>query len=284
MSLRAMPELRCPDGLTGSSALSPKAATMFRRMDAPQAAASDGSDVISVLDVIGNDWWTGEGVTAKRISAALRQIGDRPVTVVINSPGGDFFEGVTIYNQLRAHPAKVTVKIIGLAASAASVIAMAADEIQIAKLGFMMIHNTQWSAGGDRHIMYETGDIMKVFDEACAQMYAERCGEPVASIQAMMDKETWLGGEEVIKAGFADVIADFDLKEALPANAAPALYRLEAALSSGKPMPRAERRRLMKEILDDMPSAAVEPVMPSADDDAIDRLRLAAARLSLIRA
>lgn len=285
MSLRALPELRSPDGVTGSVHITEKAAQMYRPLEAPRAAAADGSDVITVLDVIGYDWWTGEGVTAKRISAALRQIGDKPVTVLINSPGGDFFEGVSIYNMLRAHPSKVTVQIIGIAASAASVIAMAGDEIQIAKLGFMMIHNTQWVASGDRHVMYETGDIMKVFDETCAEMYADRSGQSVADVQTMLDDETWLGGQGAIDKGFADLLADFDVEEAGVSNSKPALYRLEAALTAGKPLPRAERRKLIKEIAEGMPGAAHGTVTPSADDDdVLDRLRLAAARLSLTRA
>ncbi|UXS00826.1 head maturation protease, ClpP-related [Agrobacterium tumefaciens] len=284
MSLRALPELHCPDGVTGSVHLTEKALQMYRPMEMPRAAAVDGSDVITVLDVIGYDWWTGEGVTSKRISGALRQIGDKPVTVLINSPGGDFFEGVTIYNLLRAHPAKVTVQILGIAASAASVIAMAGDEVQIAKLGFVMVHNTQWVAAGDRHVMYETGDIMKVFDETCAEMYADRTGQEISDIQKMLDAETWLGGQGAVDKGFADKVADFDIETSSVSNSKPALYRLEAALASGKPLPRSERRKLIKEISEGMPGAAPQNVMPSADDDAIDRLRLAAARLSLTRA
>lgn len=284
MSLRVLPELHCPDGVTGSVHLTEKAVQMYRPMEAPRAAAVDGSDVITILDVIGYDWWTGEGVTAKRVSAALRQIGDKPVTVVINSPGGDFFEGVTIYNLLRAHPSKVTVQILGIAASAASVIAMAGDEIEIAKLGFMMIHNTQWVAAGDRHVMYETGDIMKVFDETCAEMYADRTGQELAVIQKMLDDETWLGGQGAVDKGFANKVADFDAETSAVSNSKPALYRLEAALASGKPLPRSERRKLIKELSEGMPGAANRNVTPSADDDAIDRLRLAAARLSLTRA
>ena len=284
MSLRALPVLNCPDGVTGSVHLSQKAVEMYRPIELPTNAAVDGSDVISILDVIGYDWWTGEGVTAKRVSAALRQIGDKPVTVIINSPGGDFFEGVTIYNLLRAHPQKVTVQILGIAASAAATIAMAGDEIQIAKLGFMMIHNTQWVAAGDRHVMYETGDLMKVFDETCAEMYADRSGQDLASVQKLLDDETWFGGQGAVDKGFADAIKDFDVNTSSVTNSQPALYRLEAALASGKPLPRSERRKLIKEISASMPSAAPESVTPSADADVIDRLRLVAARLSLTRA
>ncbi len=284
MSLRPLPELSCPGGVHGSHHLSEKAVQMFRPIETPTAASTDGSDVITILDVIGYDWWTGEGVTAKRVSAALRQIGDKPVTVVINSPGGDFFEGVTIYNLLRAHPAKVTVQILGIAASAASVIAMAGDDIQIAKLGFIMIHNTQWVAAGDRHVMYETGDIMKVFDGTCAEMYAERSEQDLATVQKMLDDETWLGGQGAVDKGFADRVTDFDVQASGATNSKPALYRLEAALASGKPLPRSERRKLIKELSEGMPGAAPQNVMPSADDDAIDQLRLVAARLSLTRA
>lgn len=287
MSIRTLPELTCPEGLNGSVQLAERAARMFTPIAAPVMAAADGSDVITILDVIGYDWWTGEGVTAKRVSAALRQIGAKPVTVQINSPGGDFFEGVTIYNLLRAHPAKVTVQIVGIAASAASVIAMAGDEIQIAKLGFMMIHNTQWGAAGDRHVMAETAEVMAVFDRAAAEMYAERIGSDAESVAKMLDAETWFGGDGAVEQGFADKVVDFDVQPAEVKNATAALYRLEAALASGKPMPRSERRRLMKEI-QGTPSADLENAMPGAGDQAVDDgstdLSLALARLKLARA
>lgn len=93
----------------------------------------------------------GRGVTAKRISAALRAIGNNDVVVNINSPGGDMFEGLAIYNLLRSHSGKVTVNILGIAASAASIIAMAGDEVQMGRGAFLMIHNC-WAVGvGNRH-------------------------------------------------------------------------------------------------------------------------------------
>lgn len=287
MSIRKLPELRCPEGLTGSAQLSEKAIRMFTPLASPQMAAADGSNVITILDVIGYDWWTGEGVTAKRVAAALRQIGANPVTVQINSPGGDFFEGVTIYNMLRAHPAKVTVQILGIAASAASVIAMAADEIQVAKLGFIMIHNTQWVAAGDRHAMTETAEIMSVFDQAATEMYAERTGVEADKIASMLDAETWLAGQGAVDQGFADRVVDFDVQPVEVSNSTTALYRVEAALASGKPMPRSERRKLMKD-LQDTPRADPENAMPGAGDQAVDDgstdLSLALARLKLARA
>src|SRR5690606_10809382 len=81
----------------------------------PKAAGEAADNVISIFDVIGEDWWTGEGFTAKRCAGALRKIGNRDVVVQINSPGGDVFEGMAIYNLLRSHPANVTVEVMGIA-------------------------------------------------------------------------------------------------------------------------------------------------------------------------
>lgn len=115
-----------------------------------QAAAEDDKNTISILDAIGFDPWSGEGVTAKRISAALRSMAGADVTVNVNSPGGDMFEGLAIYNILREYKGHVTIKVLGLAASAASIIAMAGDEIQVARSGFLMVHNGWTIAAGNR--------------------------------------------------------------------------------------------------------------------------------------
>ncbi|EEF3733400.1 Clp protease ClpP [Salmonella enterica] len=115
-----------------------------------KAAATDDNS-ISVFDVIGQDYW-GEGVTAKRIAGALRAMNGADVTVNINSPGGDMFEGLAIYNLLREYQGKVTVKVLGIAASAASVIAMAGDDIQIGRGAFLMIHNCWVVAMGNGFI------------------------------------------------------------------------------------------------------------------------------------
>lgn len=135
------------------------------RWDGGIKAATTDDNSISVFDVIGQDYW-GEGVTAKRIAGALRAMNGADVTVNINSPGGDMFEGLAIYNLLREYEGRVTVKVLGIAASAVSVIAMAGDDIQIGRGAFLMIHNC-WvyamgsavrlqSAGNDSHRLYQT--------------------------------------------------------------------------------------------------------------------------------
>ena len=104
-------------------------------------AAADDSDptVIDIYDIIGEDWWTGEGFTEKKLAGILRKVGNADVTVNINSPGGDVFQGVAIYNRLKRHEGKVNVNVTGLAASAASVIAMAGDKVTMYTGTMLMI-------------------------------------------------------------------------------------------------------------------------------------------------
>ena len=174
------------------------------------AGEADAENAISIFDVIGYDWWTGEGVTAKRVAASLRAIGDADVVVNINSPGGDYFEGLAIYNLLREHRGRVTVKVIGIAASAASVIAMAGDEVQIARAGFLMIHNAWVTTSGDRHQLKETADWLAPFDATAADIYAVRTGLKAAEVGVLLDKETWIGGNEAVEKGFADSLLPSD--------------------------------------------------------------------------
>lgn len=249
-----------------------------------QAAEGGGDNTISILDVIGIDWWTGEGVTAKRIAGALRAIGDKDVTVLINSPGGDMFEGLAIRSLLAEHPGRVTVKVLGLAASAASVIAMAGDEIQIARAGFFMIHNAWLIAMGDRNALREIADMMEPFDAAMADLYAARSGIAVKDIVKMMDKETWIGGSAAVEQGFADALLPSDALDdskaqasALPDRKA-ALQTIEQSLAKGERLPRSQRRLLMKAINDKdlndsggTPGAAT-PGKPGAAEPATDQI------------
>ena len=138
--------------------ISPKALQLWN--PGVQAAASEEND-IGIFDVIGEDFW-GEGVSSKRIASALRNIGsENPVTVNINSPGGDLFEGLAIYSLLKEHKGAVTVKVLSLAASAASIIAMAGDQIQVARAGFFMIHNAWTLAIGNRHDLRDIADFLE---------------------------------------------------------------------------------------------------------------------------
>ncbi|MGE4321934.1 MAG: head maturation protease, ClpP-related [Sphingobium sp.] len=174
----------------------------------PLAAADDKDNIISIYDVIGEDWWTGGGFTAKRMANALRSIGDADVVVNINSPGGDMFEGIAIYNMLREHQARVTVNVMGWAASAASIIAMAGDEIRVGLGTFVMVHNAWGGVIGNRHDFAEASKVFEGFDSAIADIYQARTGLARDEIVKLMDAETFMGPSDAVKNGFADTIAN----------------------------------------------------------------------------
>lgn len=215
----------------------------------PEVRAADRDDdrSISIYDAIGYDPWTGEGVTAKRVAGALRSLGKGPVTVNINSPGGDMFEGLAIYNLLREHEGEVNVKVLGLAASAGSVIAMAGDTVQIARAGFLMIHNAWVVAMGNRNDLRELATWLEPFDAAMGDIYAVRTGLEAKAISKLMDSESWIGGAAAVEQGFADELLASDQVGKGAANAsASAVRRLEAALRNGG-MPKSEAMRLISE-------------------------------------
>jgi len=246
----------------------PKALEKWQPELQPRAEAgadAAGPLVIDIMDVIG-ETWDGYGVTGRRIGALLRNAGDRDVVVNINSPGGDVFEGLAVYNMLRGHKGDVTVRVVGLAASAASVIAMAGDRIEIARAGFLMIHNTWVFAVGDRHDLGTVAGQLGAFDDVMAELYAVRSGIDAAEIGQMMDRETWISGRAAIDQGFADTLLSADAITVNDQARAEAprvknLARIDAAMARGG-LPRSERRSLIKDITstpgaadDDMPSA-----------------------------
>lgn len=277
MSLRNLPEIRA-ERLPSICAFEPDADAVDRWNAGIKAAEKSPDNTISILDVIGEDFWTGGGVTSKRVAAALRAIGDQEVFVDLNSPGGDFFEGVSIYNQLRAHPHKVTVRILGIAASAASVIAMAGDEIQIGKAGFVMVHNAWVIAIGNRHDLVEAAKMMEPFDDAMATVYSDRAGVKKSKAAEWMDNETWFNGEQAVAEGLADgfLPADAVAEDSAKANAnrnINATRRVDALLAKSG-MPRTERRALLAEAKGGTHDAAAT-VTHDADDlrAAIEQLR-----------
>ncbi|EPN6730818.1 head maturation protease, ClpP-related [Pseudomonas aeruginosa] len=255
-NLPAAPEARPRSGVQCD--LAPKALDAWR--PELRAASGDNPDsTITIYEPIGYDWWTGEGVTAKRIAGALRAIGsDVDVTVNINSPGGDVFEGLAIYNLLREHKGKVTVNIIGLAASAASFIAMAGDEIRIGRAAFLMIHNAWLIAMGNRNDLREIADWLEPFDMTLADIYAQRTGIDIDDIVKQMDAETWIGGREAVDKGWADAFLESDEISSAPSNRSEAILakrRMDAALARSG-MPRSQRNELINNFKTSMLGAA----------------------------
>ena len=237
------------------SEMSPRALDKWN--PAIQAAVENTSETITIYGVIGEDWY-GEGVTVKRIDAALRAIGDREVTVYINSPGGDMFEGIAIYNRLREHKQKVTTKVLGMAASAASVIYLAGSERQVASSAFLMIHNCWTFLSGNRHYLRDVSDDMEEFDAAMADLYAETSGQPVEDMAELMDDETFIRGKRAVELGLATGLlaaTEVTERETEETGQANALKAMDAALAKAG-MPRSERRELFATFKSGMPRAA----------------------------
>lgn len=157
---------------------------------------------------IGPDYWgDGSSVSAKAIKAQLDTMNDAgEITVRINSPGGDVFDGFAIYNLLAQHPAKVNVKIDGWAASAASVIAMAGDTVEIAANALMMIHNPYTLAIGDAQAMRKSADLLDQIKASIITTYQNKTGMDEAQIAALMDAETWFDAQGAVEAGLATAI------------------------------------------------------------------------------
>lgn len=264
MSLRQLPQVKAferPEGFAWDAPSS-----VLERWAASPMAGDAANDEITIFDVIGEDYWSGGGFTAKRMAGALRAIGQKPVTVSINSPGGDMFEGLAIYNMLRDHKAEVTVKVMGYAASAASIIAMAGDKIQMGLGSFFMIHNAWGAVIGNRHDFVEASTVFESFDSAMAGIYVARTGQDAKKIAKMMDAKTWIAATESKALGFADEIVDQPEPETKGNARADtnARRRLDAILAKAG-LPRSERRGLLREAIG-TPSAA-ENHMPGAVDD-----------------
>jgi len=171
--------------------------------------ARAGVTEITLYDEIGR--W---GVSAKMFRAVLDRVETDQIVLNINSPGGDVFDGVAIYNDLLAHKSSVVVRVTGLAASAASLIAMAGDEIEIAENAFFMIHNAWSIAIGDSRELTARAKLLKTIDGKMADTYAHRTGQDAADIKQQMDDETWLTADDAVDLGFADKLIDTDDEEA----------------------------------------------------------------------
>ena len=267
MSLLKLPEIRA-DARIATAQFDLRQDALDAWEPGVRAAAGEDAATISMYAPIGQTW-DGEGVTARRIGAALRSIGDKDVVVNLNSPGGDFFEGVAIYNLLRGHSAKVTINVMGIAASAASVIAMAGDEINMGEGTHLMIHNAWVVAAGNRHDMAEAAAYLEPFDNAMRDLYAARTGMDAKVVAKMMDDETYINASDAVAKGFATGKLDRAAvtKDAKAAQHMKVLATVESSLAKSG-LSRAARRETLNALFNGKPGAAVEPdAMPGAGND-----------------
>jgi len=162
---------------------------------------SGGTATVHIYDEIG--YW---GVTAAEFVAELSQVTASAIDVHLNSPGGEIFDGIAIMNALRSHPATVTTYVDSLAASIASVIAMAGDRIVMAPNSQLMIHDGSGICIGNAAEMREMADLLDRQSDNIAAVYADRAGGTVEEWRARMTAETWYSAEEAVAAGLADEV------------------------------------------------------------------------------
>lgn len=186
--------------------------TRFRCVRGEGDAASRAE--LLMYDYIGFDPWSGSGVTARAVVDALAGLeGVTEVDVRINSPGGDVSDGVAIYNALARFNGRVVVHVDGIAASIATLIAMAGDEIRSAENAMWMVHQPWTIAVGDAPEMRRTAEILDRYWTGMLATYARRTGRRAETITSRVEKaggEWWMTSAEALEAGFADVVSKPD--------------------------------------------------------------------------
>ena len=155
--------------------------------------------------VIAEESWFDDDVTPALFKDELNA-GTGDITLWINSPGGDCVAAAQIFNMLSEYPGKVTVKIDGLAASAASVIAMAGTEVWMSPVSMMMIHNPATVAWGDHAEMKKAMELLHAVKESIINAYVRKTGQSRAKLSHLMDAETWMDANKAVELGFADDI------------------------------------------------------------------------------
>lgn len=209
----------------------------------------DTSDTELIFNApISEETWWGDEITPALFRDELSKVSGN-LTVWLNSPGGDVFAASQIYTMLRNHNGKVTVKIDGLAASAASVVAMAGDETLISPTGMIMIHNPMTYASGNKSDMEQAIRLLDEVKESIINAYARKTKLSRDKISGLMDEETWFNAEKALQLGFADGIL-FD--ESDDKNQTSMMYSVSksrnaflnkiSADSSGTPIEQFEKR------------------------------------------
>jgi ATP-dependent Clp protease protease subunit len=233
------------------------------------AKAAADTLVLDVMDVIGGDMF-GQGITALQIKAALDENTYSDIQLNINSPGGDAMEGVTAYNVLRATGKPIAVNVVGMAASAASIVMMAGDSITMFPGSTCMIHGAMSICAGFAVDMRKMADVLDTVTESIADIYVARTKNSKRAIMEWVNAELWMNPQDAVKNGFATEIGkhpavknSFDLSafnfknvpeelkvEEKVEDAAAAIAALEAEiLAENEPDPRIDIYKKKLELL-----------------------------------
>lgn len=178
-----------------------------------------GPRTLSISGTIAEESWFDDDVTPELFRNELTA-GNGDITVWINSPDGDCIAAARIYNMLTEYSGRVTVKVDGLAASAASVIAMAGDKVLVSPVSMIMIHNPATIAMGDHTDMQKAIDMLNEVKESIMNAYAAKTGLSRAKLSRLMDDETWMNANRAVELGFADGIIERAIPESVTENKA----------------------------------------------------------------
>ena len=191
-----------------------------------------------IYGAIGSDWDDGD-VTASQFVRDLRNITASSLDLHINSPGGLVFDGVAIYSALKNHAASVDVYVDGIAASAASFVAMAGDSVTIEKPAKMMIHDARGLVLGNASDMTEMAGLLDELSNTIAGIYADRAGGEIGTWRDRMRAESWFSASQAVEAGLADRVAndvapESDTQTSAPESRAGQMVRARARVSLGR--------------------------------------------------
>jgi ATP-dependent Clp protease, protease subunit len=198
---------------------------------------------IWIYEMIGEDFFSGGGIIADAFRKDLATVKASKIDLHINSPGGDVFDGLAIYNLLKQHPAKITTYIDGIAASIASVIALAGDEVYMAENALFMIHNPRGMVFGESSDMRKRADVLDTARNSISKAYLAKTGKDEQSIFALMDAETWMDASDALDIGFIDGTTE-KIDMAACAKFVPIMakagFKQVPAISGEKPAPTAK--------------------------------------------
>ena len=193
---------------------------------------NEGEKRILLLDgEISDETWWGDEVTPQMFRSELNAA-EGDIDLWINSPGGDCYAAAQIYNMLMEYKGNVAVKIDGIAASAASVVAMAGSTVEISPLGMLMIHNPMTVSIGDTHEMERTITFLSEIKESIINAYEIKTGLSRAKISRLMDAETWMNAKKAVELGFADSVLYADVQRPMTDTADGLIFSRAAVTNS----------------------------------------------------
>ena len=241
-------------------------------LDVKDEADAPEERVLEINGEIASESWFDDDVTPKLFKDELIS-GSGPITIWLNSPGGDCIAASQIYSMLMDYPGEVTVKVDGIAASAASVIAMAGTKVLMAPTALMMVHNPMTMAWGDRSEMTKAIEMLDEVKESIVNAYEIKTGLSRARISHLMDAETWMNAKKAIELGFADGILE-DKKKTCASDEA---FSFAARAYETRLMNRLEAKYGRK------PGTKEYPSVEAEEEDKGTRIEELEKRLSLLK-